>query len=38
MLATDSNHAAKDLQMSFKNTSSLANGLTKERVYIQSDL
>lgn len=31
-LATDATTASKELQMSFKNTSNVANALTKDRV------
>lgn len=37
-LATDATTASKELQMSFKNTSNVANALTKDRVQIQNDL
>jgi hypothetical protein len=33
-LASELNHTSKELQMSFKNTSNLADGLTKERKLI----
>ena len=36
-LASELNQTSKDLQMSFKNTSSLAEGLTKERKLIQNE-
>lgn len=36
-LASDTQEASRDLQLSFKNTSSLAKGLTKERVTIQNE-
>jgi len=37
MLAQDTQLTSKELQMSFKNTSSLAMGLTKERAQIQNE-
>jgi hypothetical protein len=36
-LASEASETSKDLQISFKNTSNLANGLTKERVTIQNE-
>ncbi len=36
-LVGETQQASKELQMSFKNTSSLAHGLTKERVSIQTE-
>jgi len=37
-LAGDATTASKELKMSFKNTSNVANALTKDRVQIQNDL
>ena len=37
-LAADATQTSKELQMSFKNTSNVANALTKDRVQIQNDL
>jgi len=37
-LTADATNASKELQMSFKNTSNVANALTKDRVQIQNDL
>lgn len=36
-LASEAAETSKDLQMSFKNTSNLAHGLTKERATIQNE-